>query len=217
MHPLSAYPLHTMVIQRETERKERKKKRTTSKLSRTVHWHSNRFYRKRMSVKKGSDVHLPPSYKTSHPLSVFPLPHSLSASLSYLLNGRQHIGHAVPMRLQQNTTTCLTWDNKSQSHMGTLAEASQPSSAMLTPNLPWLDLHGHKRCGLYLDRQQARKKSSQVLPVQITVGVSISTLAPPVGTQCFHRAGQSRVTAARHTLMFVPHRNIRETCHNDFN
>lgn len=142
MHPLSAYPLHTIVIQRQTE-KERKKK-NNFKISHTIHWHSNHFYRKRMSAKKGSDVHLPPSYKTSHPLSVFPLPHSFSASLSYLFNGRQHIGHTVPMRLQQNTTTCLTWDNKSQSHMGTLAEASQPSSARLTPNLPRLDLQGHK-------------------------------------------------------------------------
>lgn len=89
-------------------------------------------------------MHLPPLYKTSHPLSVFPLPLSFSACLCYLLNGRQHIGHAVPMRLQQNATTFLTWDNKSQSHMGTLAAAGQPSSAMLTPNLPGLDLHRHK-------------------------------------------------------------------------
>lgn len=139
LHPLSAYPLHTIVIQRK---KEKNKTKTSSQP-----YHSlaqQPFLQEEDVSQKGSDMHLPPSYKTSHPLSVFPLPHSFSASLCYFFNGRQHIGHTVPMRLQQNTTTCLTWDNKSQSHMGTLAAASQPSSAMLKPNLPRLDLHGHK-------------------------------------------------------------------------
>ncbi|KAG7237566.1 hypothetical protein INR49_032183, partial [Caranx melampygus] len=71
----------------------------------------------------------------------------------------QHIGHTVPMRLQQNTTTCLTWDNKSQSHMGTLAEASQPYSAFLTPNLPRLDLHRPTEC----------KELSWNDPVQVSI------------------------------------------------
>lgn len=75
----------------------------------------------------------------SHILSVFPLPHFFTASLCYLLSGRQHIGCAVPMRLQHNTATCLTWDNKSQPY-GYLGSGQ---SAMLTPNLPQLGLYGH--------------------------------------------------------------------------
>lgn len=83
---------------------------------------SNCFYRKRMSAwKEVTCTYLQNTKPDMHS------PHSLP--LCYLFNGRQHTGHTGPMRLQQNTSTCLPWDNKSQSQMGILAEASQPSSA----------------------------------------------------------------------------------------
>lgn len=111
MYTLSAYPLHTIVIQRKKRKGKKGQLQISHTVSHTVHWHSNHFYRKRMSARK--EVTCTYLHHTKpHILSVFHPPHSLC----YLLNGRQHIGHTVPMRLQQNTTTCLAWDNKSQSH-----------------------------------------------------------------------------------------------------
>lgn len=86
--------------------------------------------KKRRSTRRRSDVHLPPSYKTSllcPTLSLYP---SLFTSLSYLLNGRQHIGHVWPMRPQQNTNTCLTWDDRS--HVGYIGRRRLITARMLT-------------------------------------------------------------------------------------
>ena len=78
------------------------------------------FIREEEASQTRSDMHLPPWYKTSLPLSVSLsfFPPSLSCSLCYILKGRQsrqHSGHTVPKRLQQYTTACLPRDNKTHS------------------------------------------------------------------------------------------------------
>lgn len=142
-----AYPLHTKVIQ---------KRKIQSAIPLAIPF----FGTATISTGRG---YLPPSYITSHPPSCFCSPPLFSLPLCYLFNGRQHTGHTVPMRLQQNTTTCLTWDNKSQSHMGTLPEAARASSTMPTPKSfhSWI-CTGPSWCGL--------REAHHLTGVQIAVG-----------------------------------------------
>lgn len=132
LHPPNAYSRHTVVIQR--------RRKTKNNLKSAI------LFGGSASVSTGRGCQLERKWHALtfiiHNLTsslCFSSPHSFSAPLCYLLSGRQHTGHAVPMRLQQNTTTCLTWDNKSQSHMGTLAAASRPfsSHADAQPPIAW--------------------------------------------------------------------------------
>ena len=115
MHPLNAYPLHTVVIGKENKQKKTEQLQISHTVITipfaaiaTVSTGRGCQLERKWCALTSVIQNLPSSLCFSSP------PLSLCLSL-YLLNGRQHIGHAVPMRLQQNTT-CLTWDNTSQSH-----------------------------------------------------------------------------------------------------
>lgn len=75
------------------------KKKWTTSVSHTILWLSvcsNRKMSARQEVTCTYLHHTTPLCFSSPPLC-------------YLFKGRQHMGHTVPMRLQQNTATCLTW------------------------------------------------------------------------------------------------------------
>lgn len=127
------------------DRNKRKKEKNNFKSAIPFSGTATIIYRKRMSAQKEvtcTYLHHTKPHILSPCLS---LSVCFSLSLCYLLNGRQHIGHTVPMRLQQNTTTCLTWDNKSQSHMGTFGRGWSTILSMRTHNLPQLDLQRHRQ------------------------------------------------------------------------
>lgn len=59
-----------------------------------------------------------------------------SPPLCYLFNGRQHMGHTGPMRLQQNTATCLTRGTTKAGGVGTWATLPLPEH----PSTDWAAL-----------------------------------------------------------------------------
>lgn len=153
MHSLTAYPLHT--IQRKKENKNKTSK-ISHTVSHTIHWHSNHFYRKRMSARK--EVTCTYLHHTKpHILSLFFLSPSLSLPLSAIFSTAGNTS-ATPYPWGCSRTLPPAWHGTTKAkatwvHWQRPVNHPQPC---WHPKLPRLDLQGHKlhinfsSCGAHL-------------------------------------------------------------------
>lgn len=111
----NAYPFHTVVIQRTRGEKKKQKKKQVQPRSAIPFWGL-------VTVATGRHQ----LDRKCHALTSIIQHLSFSSPPLYLFNGRQHMGQTGPVRLQQNTATCLTRGTTKASRVGTLATLPLP-------------------------------------------------------------------------------------------